>query len=637
MLKLLFFRGPFWQFGSVAVLCILFSSSIGLFLGQDLNWDAINYHFYLPHLALDGRFDQDFFAAGKQSYLNPLLYFPFYFMVNSGVSPVVIVFVLSALQSFTFFILFLLIWALLKGKVSFSSLVLICLVSSCSPVALQLLGSTFSDLFIAGFQLLSLFYLVLASRGNYWKNLFLSGFFMGAAAGFKYVYAIYCLPLGGAVLLMFFRQGKNLFKALLACVLGGVVGFLSADGWWAYKLYIEFGSPTFPYFNGVFSSDFYFDVSYPIDRFRKDDIFEILSFPFRVALPEPYYYSEVISPDVRLIVSFIFIVVSICVVVFFRGKFKFTPVALSLLTFFVSSFFIWAWISGNGRYAIILLFIAPVVSMLAVYRIFSERVHRICWGVVLVVQFCVIVIAGVPRWSPIEWADEWYPYEVPVELTLKPALFLSGEVISFSFLAGKVHSDSSFVTARGQVPFPDLPVTIERLEKLIQSVEGGDIWGLSYYPLDEGASPAYTGSLSNEKVFSRLGFSLINECYEIEPYYSQVGMAPVAIAACKLKYDPDLLMSSRYQRFEIERRFEKVARLCKDLFFPSVIPPIQFGSQWEAMYPGTENILILTDGVFVAKPKRGNYLIKLINFSNVDALDSCPVETFDVGEDEIRR
>ena len=55
-----------------------------VFAGKDLNWDLLNYHYYLPFGLLAGRLQQDFFAASGQSYLNPLGYVPFYLMVSSG-------------------------------------------------------------------------------------------------------------------------------------------------------------------------------------------------------------------------------------------------------------------------------------------------------------------------------------------------------------------------------------------------------------------------------------------------------------------------------------------------------------------------------------------------------------------------
>ena len=44
----------------------------------DNNWDLRNYHLYNAFAWLDGRVSRDLFAAGYQSYFNPLLDLPYY-------------------------------------------------------------------------------------------------------------------------------------------------------------------------------------------------------------------------------------------------------------------------------------------------------------------------------------------------------------------------------------------------------------------------------------------------------------------------------------------------------------------------------------------------------------------------------
>ena len=63
-----------------AVLCAAWT----VIAGKDVNWDLLNYHYYLPYELLGMRLEQDFFAASAQSYLNPLGYLPFYLMVSHG-------------------------------------------------------------------------------------------------------------------------------------------------------------------------------------------------------------------------------------------------------------------------------------------------------------------------------------------------------------------------------------------------------------------------------------------------------------------------------------------------------------------------------------------------------------------------
>lgn len=72
------------------------ATMLGYALGQDLNWDLLNYHFYNPYQLLGGRLDRDIHVAGVQTFHNPLLDLPFYAAVRAGVPPVVFFVSLSA-------------------------------------------------------------------------------------------------------------------------------------------------------------------------------------------------------------------------------------------------------------------------------------------------------------------------------------------------------------------------------------------------------------------------------------------------------------------------------------------------------------------------------------------------------------
>ena len=52
---------------------ILISGALSLFLGQDLNFDLQNYHFYNGFAFLSSRLDTDIAPAGLQTYFNPFV------------------------------------------------------------------------------------------------------------------------------------------------------------------------------------------------------------------------------------------------------------------------------------------------------------------------------------------------------------------------------------------------------------------------------------------------------------------------------------------------------------------------------------------------------------------------------------
>jgi hypothetical protein len=59
-------------FGIPAALCAAWT----VVAGKDLSWDLLHYHYYVAHSLLVDRMAQDWFAAGAQSYLNPIGYLP---------------------------------------------------------------------------------------------------------------------------------------------------------------------------------------------------------------------------------------------------------------------------------------------------------------------------------------------------------------------------------------------------------------------------------------------------------------------------------------------------------------------------------------------------------------------------------
>ncbi len=81
---------------AVACCCLLWISRLN-FLGQDANWDLLNYHAYVPSALLNGTWFSDIHPASIQTYLTPyqdLLCWP----LVSGVPAPIATAVLVAVQ-----------------------------------------------------------------------------------------------------------------------------------------------------------------------------------------------------------------------------------------------------------------------------------------------------------------------------------------------------------------------------------------------------------------------------------------------------------------------------------------------------------------------------------------------------------
>src|SRR3954469_25738199 len=56
-------------------------------MGEDANWDWQNYHEYNVWAVINGRYHTDAIPPGLQTYFNPVVYFPWYYLRHVLPSP----------------------------------------------------------------------------------------------------------------------------------------------------------------------------------------------------------------------------------------------------------------------------------------------------------------------------------------------------------------------------------------------------------------------------------------------------------------------------------------------------------------------------------------------------------------------
>ena len=83
----------------VYVACTVLALVTSYLLGKDMRWDTLDYHLYAGFSAIHDRFNQDYFAAGGQSYFNPYIYAPFYLLATTGLPALAIASVFAIVQS----------------------------------------------------------------------------------------------------------------------------------------------------------------------------------------------------------------------------------------------------------------------------------------------------------------------------------------------------------------------------------------------------------------------------------------------------------------------------------------------------------------------------------------------------------
>ena len=451
---------PWLVFGLPAIVCAAWA----LHAGKDVNWDLLNYHYYLPFQLLAGRIEQDFFAASAQSYLNPLGYLPFYLMVASGWHSVVVSIVLAAAHSLSIGLLYLVarrLFAHLPPGEQTEFSVLATALGAATGVYWMTVGGSFLDPLLVPPMLAGLLLLLREDPGA-GRRAALAGVLFGTAAALKYsnaVYALAALPLAIAM-----RGG---FAYLIGAA--AAVGVLA--GPWLVLMLREFGNPVFPLYNGWFRSPHALEFNMISERFALRDPVALLAFPFQMAALGPRIYAENFAPDLR----FAALVLTLPVVALLAARRSARAVALRgpdwrVLAFFGCALALWLASSANARYGMIVLLLAGVCLARFVELLLPARAARVTLALLLVVQVGIGIVASPPRWFiSAEWSGRWLPYEVPQRAVREPALYLTVEILPMAVVAPFLHPASSFVNVRGQ---HSLPTDSPRLKDLLERHRG---------------------------------------------------------------------------------------------------------------------------------------------------------------------
>lgn len=596
---------PWLVFGLPALLCAAWA----VHAGKDVNWDQLNYHYYLPFELLAGRLTQDFFAASAQSYLNPVGYLPFYLMVASGWHSVLVSSVLAAAHSLSIGLLYLIARELFAHLPARDRTVFSCLAAAlgaASGVYWMTVGSSFLDPLLVPLMLGGLLLLL-------WDRAALAGALFGAAAALKYsnvFFALAAFPLALAIS----------WRASLAYIAGGVAAVALLAGPWLVALQREFGNPVFPLMNAWFRSPDALPINLIGERFGVSGPLGLLAFPFRMTTLDPGVYSENFAPDLRFAAL---LLAAVCLLVR-RGTLQ--RADWGVFGFFVGALALWLATSANARYGLVVLLLAGLCLARIVERLLSLRAARILLGVLLAVQLGITFIASPPRWFLAEsWSRHWFPYAVPERAVREPALYLTVEFLPMAVIAPFMHPASSFVNFRGQHSLPaDSPKLLTllerhrghvrvlgrelqvqtydaRLRRLGYRVDPADCFVIPWQPDDDALSRAANWVAGNPK-----------------------SSEPLSLSSCALLKAPrDPADAAREHRASAV--FDRVEQACRTLFRGQTAVTEPFGSGWSRLYNGLDARLELSGDELSLNRYRADVQIGLGKLSDWDRGDRrCP-------------
>lgn len=426
------------------IFSILVPLAFGLYsikLGQDTNWDLLNYHLYNPYAYLHDRLSYDLAPAGLQTYFNPFLDLAYLFMISKW-PPNMVGFLIGLFQGLNFVLIYGISRHVLKEHKSNNVYALLLTLAAMFSVGfLSEVGTTLNDSLTSVFPLLSLWMIIAYfsklkdGRSPTLVLIVFSGVIAGIGCGLKLVTAIYSLALCLS-LLSFPVPWLRKLKLSIFFGLSVLLGLLVSNGYWLFNIWHLFGNPLFPQYNDVFHGVLAKFEPIRDIRFLPKTIFDKIFYPFLFTV-NPLRVAELRYEQVSWLFAYIAALSLLAqkVAKFFKrgsDQCPLTPETSFLLTFFCISYFLWLNIFGIYRYLIPIELLIPLLLFVATNHFFKTKLAQ--WAAIFFVGAITLVnLRGVPDFGHSAWSENIYHVE-PNVLSMAPepaAVYLAGQPLAW--------------------------------------------------------------------------------------------------------------------------------------------------------------------------------------------------------------
>ncbi|MGC2422888.1 MAG: hypothetical protein WA666_00875 [Nitrospirota bacterium] len=420
----------------IFILGILGSGAVSVWLGQCVDYDLLNYHYYNAYSFLNHRLNFDYGLANIQGYFNPLPDLPLYLLITH-LKPIWAGFFMGAIEGVSFWIIFAISYHILFELKPASRLVLsvsAAITGFLGPFNLSELGASMNDNTVGIFVLLSILFILKSmpaeeAPDTFKKNMVIfSGAVMGIAGGLKLTALTYAVGAALAFLALSVSWKEKIRTGALWAA-SAAAGFIAVAGYWMFVLWEKFRNPFFPLYNKIFKSPYYYPINFQDIRFSPHELHKWLLLPFYF-LSNSGGVAERPFRDMRLALVFVFGAAALLFYAFGRFNKKpgqaATPAALDnsrryLLGFFLFSFIVWEKMFCVYRYAVPIEVISPVMLIILVFFLFRSEKIRVYS--LLVLFAAAILFAKAPDWGRGGWSDSFLHVSVP-EIEAENALVI---------------------------------------------------------------------------------------------------------------------------------------------------------------------------------------------------------------------
>jgi hypothetical protein len=450
---------------------------------QDLNWDLLNYHYYVPSALLSGNYLSDFHPSGIQNFLFPLqdlIHYPFMTLIPGYLA--------TLLLGIMHFSIVIPLWRISKSlsvEISSNLRIFQIVVATTGSMYISEFSTTMGDLFPTILVIWCVSLLIDSTRAFVFRHEVIVGTLLGFALLFKLT-MLWAIPL--IIILLFGLQISWIRRIRPLLIAFGI--FLSVYFVWGFNLNRLYGNPIYPFWNEIFQSDFFPAENWREVGFGITNFFDVLRSPLwgvRSAqtifpnLPSGLFPTNASAEapflDMRILLSFFALLLFI---VSRRISKSLSVLQFRFLIAYLAGYFTWVLMFGVQRYALLLecLAIFPIYILVSRFGKFREPIF---------IGACILIVLStwsmdfgraplsreplVPKFSVSEFSE--YDYIV-----------LAGSPMAFMSRARQTHGNPLFFG----MPFNDSDKNIAE-SKLEQSSKGAILFW------DDSSA----GSIANDK------------------------------------------------------------------------------------------------------------------------------------------
>lgn len=524
-----------------------------LWLGADANWDLYNYHLYNPFAWLHGKTDTDIAPAGLNSYFNPLLDLPLYWM-NTHLPPRLVGFLMGWLHGLCFVLVLGIARRALPALPDEDRLrlpLLVALAGCLTANFLSGVGNSMGDDSTALFSLAAL--LVLLSNWEElprWRLRSLlilagSGVVAGLGVGLKPTNVSFAI----ALCLALSSYPERLLVRLrlsLAFGTGVLLGLGTAGGYWMYHLWATFGNPLYPQFGALFPNPLTQALNVADTRWLPHGALEAAFWPF-VFSANSYRIGEVAIRQIIWLLVYLLSWAWIARLALARSMQRLiSPLAAPtrfLMLYVVLAYLVWMQMFGYGRYLVPVEVLTPLAMFVLLERLLPYRSARVAAAGLIALAAAVVISGGDRSWGHQAWSEPLYHAEVPaIAQPERTTAIIASRHSAWAWLATLFPESVAFT--RIESTFPGTELFREHIRERVKT-RGGPAFAIidgsgdAHARGEGGATAARDVAAGNRafaadaaSMFERNGFTL--DTASCVPYRAGIGQGVSVYQWCRV-------------------------------------------------------------------------------------------------------